>query len=69
MLKKLGVLFFFQYYIFLVGFSQTDTIFLNNPSFEGIPRTGIILKGWTNCNDNQEIVPDIRKFSNHRKSY
>lgn len=59
MLKRLGLLFFFQCCILLIGFSQTDTIFLNNPSFEGIPRTGIILKGWTNCNENQEIVPDI----------
>ena len=40
-------------------FSQVETIHLKNPSFEGIPRTGIILKGWTNCNENQEVVPDI----------
>lgn len=59
MFKKIIFLYFFQCTILLIGFSQTDTIFLNNPSFEGIPRTGILPKGWINCNENPEILPDV----------
>jgi|GEM_PF-3380300 len=40
-------------------FAQTDTIFLSNPSFEGIPRTAILPKGWTNCHENPQIVADV----------
>ena len=59
MLKKIAFSYFFQCTILLTVFSQTDTIFLKNPSFEGIPRTGLLPKGWINCNENPEILPDV----------
>ncbi len=59
MLKKIGLIHFIQCGILLIGFSQTDTISLKNPSFEGIPRTGLLPKGWINCNENPEILPDV----------
>lgn len=41
------------------SFSQNDTIYLKNPSFEGIPNTILLPKGWTNCNENTEVSADI----------
>lgn len=65
MLKKIGFIYFFQCAILLIGFSQTDTIFLKNPSFEGIPRTGLLPKDWVNCNENVEIMPDVHPSGVH----
>lgn len=65
MLKKIAFLYFFQCTILFIGFSQTDTIFLKNPSFEGIPRTGLMPKGWTNCNENPEKLPDVHPSGVH----
>lgn len=52
-------------------FAQTDTIFLTNPSFEGIPRTAILPKGWANCHENQEVIPDVHPsgtYGVHKKA-
>jgi len=65
MLKKIGFIHFFQCAILIVGFSQSDTIFLENASFEGIPRTGLTPKGWANCSENPEIMPDIHPSGVH----
>ncbi|MFK7981220.1 MAG: hypothetical protein AB8G86_14640 [Saprospiraceae bacterium] len=65
MFKKIVFFFFFQCTLLLIGFSQTDTIFLKNPSFEGIPRTGLMPKGWTNCNENPEKLPDVHPSGVH----
>lgn len=65
MLKKIALIYFIQCTILLAGFSQTDTIFLKNPSFEGIPRTGLIPKSWINCNENPEMLPDVHPSGTH----
>ncbi len=65
MLKKIAFTYLFQCTILLIGFSQTDTIFLKNPSFEGIPQTSLPPKGWINCNENPEILPDIHPSGVH----
>ena len=65
MLKKIAFLHLFQCTLLFIGFSQTDTIFLKNPSFEGIPRTGLMPKGWTNCNENPEKLPDVHPSGVH----
>ena len=59
MLHKIGVICLFLFTTELLAQGQIDTIFLQNPSFEGIPRTGVLPKGWTNCNKNPEILPDV----------
>lgn len=65
MLKKIGLITLLQFIILSISFSQTDTIFLKNPSFEGIPRTGILPKGWLNCNENSAILPDVHPSGVH----
>lgn len=44
------------------GWSQADTIFLKNPSFEDIPRHSQGVKGWIDCGWDTETAPDVQPF-------
>ncbi len=59
MIKYIISIFFVFIFLNIKIFAQTDTIYLINPSFEGIPRTAISPKGWTNCHENPQIVADV----------
>ncbi len=39
-----------------------DTVYLNNPSFEDVPRFSNGVKGWTDCGFTGESAPDVQPF-------
>lgn len=50
----------FLLFLIIESSGQSDTIFWKNPSFEGIPRTSLLPKGWFNCNATTLLSPDIQ---------
>ena len=45
---------------FAYAYSQNDTIYLTNPSFEDIPRPHTTPKGWNDCGFPGETPPDTQ---------
>lgn len=41
---------------------QTQVIYLENPSFEDMPRAGKTPEGWADCGHSQESPPDIQPY-------
>ena len=42
--------------------AQTEIIFLENPSFEDVPRAGVPPSGWMDCGFPGETAPDVQPF-------
>ncbi len=69
---RISIMSFFLFFCFVaVGHTQTDTIKLTNPSFEGNPLEGGLLnyknkfpRGWTDCGFRGETPPDVHPVAN-----
>jgi hypothetical protein len=47
-------------FFFLPSINAQDTIRLNNPSFEDVPKNSMSPKGWVDCGFDGETPPDVQ---------
>lgn len=68
MKQKIRSIIFYTFFLSLSAIAQDGTIYLKNPSFEGVPKPGGIhyfnLEGWSSCGFKMESKPDIHPIPN-----